>query len=108
MTHWIAKHNSYSTHEAEQIHLNRREAVKPSLAYALFGKDVYQRRVHQKEIFYRLPCRPLSKFLILYVLKCGFLDGVPGFTYAALQSIYEYMIVLKTKELALKAQGKTV
>jgi hypothetical protein len=32
----------------------------------------------------------------------GFLDGGPGFAYAVLQSFYEFMIVLKTKELAQK------
>jgi hypothetical protein len=50
-------------------------------------------------LFYRLPFRPLFKFLILYVGKRGFLDGRAGFTYAMLQSIYEYFIVLKTREL---------
>jgi hypothetical protein len=46
-----------------------------------------------------LPARPLIKFLLLYVLKRGFLVGRPGFTYALLQSIYEAMIVLKVQEL---------
>ena len=62
-------------------------------------RDFNLRRFHQKELFYRLPARPLIKFLLLYVLKCGFLDGRPGFTYALLQSIYEAMIVLKVQEL---------
>jgi hypothetical protein len=33
------------------------------------------------------------------VLKRGFLDGRPGFTYAVLQAMYEAMIVLKVQEL---------
>jgi hypothetical protein len=37
------------------------------------------------------------------VLKLGFLDGRAGFTYAVLQSIYEYMIVLKTAEITADA-----
>ena len=52
-----------------------------------------------RDSFYRLPARPLAKFLILYIVKRGFLDGRAGLRYAILQSIYEYMIVLKTKEL---------
>jgi hypothetical protein len=40
----------------------------------------------------------------LYVLKPGFLDGLPGFTYALLQSIYEAMIVLKVQELGQTQQ----
>jgi hypothetical protein len=47
-----------------------------------------------------LPARPIFKFLLLYLGKRGFLDGCAGFNYAMLQSFYEYMIVLKTKELA--------
>jgi hypothetical protein len=48
-----------------------------------------------------MPARPLFKFALLYFAKKGFLDGRPGFTYAVLQAIYEYMIVLKTRELLL-------
>jgi hypothetical protein len=70
-----------------------------SFAKAFTSKDFNERRFHQKELFYRLPFRPLFKFLILYVGKRGFLDGRAGFTYAMLQSIYEYFIVLKTREL---------
>jgi hypothetical protein len=49
-----------------------------------------------------MPARPFLKFLLLYVGKRGFLDGTEGFHYAVLQSLYEYMIVLKTKELIRK------
>jgi glycosyltransferase involved in cell wall biosynthesis len=102
MTHWLSRHNSYSSLEAQQI-VNNRAANQPfNLSQALFGRDRNQRRFHQKELFYRMPARPLLKFLLLYVGKRGFLDGSAGFRYATLQSFYEYMIVLKTKELAGK------
>jgi hypothetical protein len=71
---------------------------------AFTAKDFHQRRYHQKELFYRLPFRPLVKFLLLYVAKRGFLDGRAGFTYAMLQSIYEYFIVLKVRELEASGQ----
>jgi hypothetical protein len=99
MTHWLARHNSYSSLEAEQILKNRGTNQSFSIFQALFAKDVNARRFHQKEFFYRAPARPLLKFLLLYVGKRGFLDGSAGFRYAVLQSIYEYMIVLKSKEL---------
>jgi glycosyltransferase involved in cell wall biosynthesis len=99
MTHWLARHNSYSSLEAEQILKNRGTDQSFSIFQALFAKDVNARRFHQKEFFYRTPARPLLKFLLLYVGKRGFLDGSAGFRYAVLQSIYEYMIVLKSKEL---------
>ena len=100
MSHWLARHNSYSSLEAQQILLNRASGESFSPAAALFERDFHRRRYHQKEVFYRLPARPLLKFLLLYLGKRGFLDGRAGFTYAALQAIYEYMIVLKTRELS--------
>jgi glycosyltransferase involved in cell wall biosynthesis len=102
VTHWLNRHNSYSSFEAQQIDQNRVAYQKFSLKAAFFAKDCNQRRFHQKELFYRIPARPLSKFLLLYVGKRGFLDGTAGFNYAALQSFYEYMIVLKTKEISRK------
>jgi len=100
MSHWLARHNSYSSLEARQILDNRAEGGSFRLASALFERDFHRRRYHQKEVFYRLPARPVLKFLLLYLAKGGFLDGRAGLTYAALQAIYEYMIVLKTRELS--------
>jgi hypothetical protein len=105
MTHWLSKHNSYSSLEAQQIVQNRKTNQRFSLRQALLAEDPNQRRFHQKELFYRMPARPFTKFLLLYVGKCGFLDGSGGFTYALLQSFYEYMIVLKTKELTRRLAG---
>jgi hypothetical protein len=100
MTHWLNRHNSYSSLEAQQIVKNRAANREFSLKQAFFGKNFNERRFHQKELFYRMPARPLFKFLLLYLGKRGFLDGSAGFHYAMLQSLYEYMIVLKTKELS--------
>jgi glycosyltransferase involved in cell wall biosynthesis len=100
--HWIDRHNSYSHLEAKQI-INDRKLLKSfSLKKVFFEKNFNERRIHQKELFYRLPCRPFLKFIILYFCKRGFLDGLAGFHYAMLQSIYEYFIVLKTRELEKK------
>jgi glycosyltransferase involved in cell wall biosynthesis len=97
--HWLDKHNTYSTMEARCVLESRRGTATFSLRDALFARDFNERRRHQKELFYRLPLRPLLKFLYVYVWRRGFLDGAAGFTYARLQSIYEYLIVLKTREL---------
>jgi len=103
MRHWIDKHNLYSSMEAALALKSRSGETRFSVADALFHPDFNQRRYHQKELFYRMPARPLAKFLIIYFLRLGLLDGRAGLTYALLQSIYEYMIVLKTRELAHSA-----
>jgi glycosyltransferase involved in cell wall biosynthesis len=95
---WIEKHNLYSTMEAELI-VRSQDLQNPSLRTALRDPDFHTRRRHQKAIFYRLPGRPLLKWLYMMFARGAILDGAAGLTYATLQAFYEYMIVLKTKEL---------
>jgi glycosyltransferase involved in cell wall biosynthesis len=101
IAHWVAKHNQYSTMEAELIH--RQQGLQnPSLATALTSRDFHERRLHQKAIFYTLPGRPLIKWLYMMFIRRAILDGSAGLTYSTLQSFYEYLIVLKTKDLERK------
>jgi len=98
IAHWVAKHNTYSTMEAELI--VRQEGLQnPRVGAALRHADFHTRRLHQKALFYRMPGRPLIKWLYMMFVRGAVLDGAAGVTYATLQSFYEYMIVLKTKEL---------
>lgn len=98
IAHWITKHNIYSTMEAELI-FRQQGLNNPSLRAAFGDPDFHTRRLHQKAIFYRLPGRPLIKWCYMMFVRGAVLDGAAGIAYATLQSIYEYMIVLKTKEL---------
>ena len=101
-THWLNKHNLYSTMEAQRWIDEHRGGDKFSLKKALFSKDFSEKRYHQKGLFYKLPGRPVIKWLYMVIFKLAFLDGRAGLTYATLQSIYEYFIVLKTRELLKK------
>ena len=97
LDHWISKHNTYSHMEAEVIASG--DLIKPNWRIAILGNDFSERRVHQKAIFYGLPARPFIKFIYMLIARRAFLDGWPGIRYAVLQAIYEYFIVLKTKEI---------
>jgi len=99
MKHWLDKHNTYSTMEAERWVEEQREAVPFSWKKALGSKDFAERRYHQKGLFYRMPLRPVTKWLYMMLARRAFLDGMPGVTVATLQAIYEYFIVLKQREL---------
>lgn len=100
---WFDKHNKYSWQEAmETIKSLRESRVQWK---ALFSRDPAARRRTLKELSFRSPCRPLLRFFYMYFLKMGFLDGMAGFHYSVMLSIYEYMIVLKTKELRRRDQG---
>lgn len=101
IAHWIAKHNTYSTMEAELI-VRGQGLLQPSWSTALRDPDFHTRRLHQKALFYKLPARPLLKWLYMVVVRRSFLDGWAGITYATLQAVYEYFIVLKVNELKRK------
>ena len=98
IAHWVAKHNLYSTMEAELIY-HQQGLQNPSLRTALRDPDFHTRRLHQKALFYRLPGRPLIKWIYMMFVRGAILDGAAGVSYATLQSFYEHLIVLKTKEL---------
>jgi glycosyltransferase involved in cell wall biosynthesis len=94
---WFAKHNRYSTVEAERG-LALRRTKRPG-SRALLSRDATKRRRALKDLSIWLPLRPILRFLYLYVLRRGFLDGRPGLAYCQLMALYERMVVLKTVEL---------
>ena len=105
LAHWVAKHNAYSTKEAELLASG--DAVRAaSLRQAFFAKDFHERRVAQKAIFYKLPGRPLIKWLYMMFARGAILDGHAGITYATLQAFYEYLIQTKCKEILRLRAGE--
>ncbi|MES1220806.1 MAG: glycosyltransferase family 2 protein [Bacteroidota bacterium] len=96
---WLEKHNSYSSMEAKRWIEEHGGEIKFSPNKALFSKDFNERRYHQKGLFYKMPGRPIIKWLYMIIKRRAFLDGKAGITYATLQAIYEYFIVLKTREI---------
>lgn len=103
---WVAKHNFYSTQEAEETIVHRREGVDPGWRVLLRARERGERRRALKALYYRMPLRPVVKFLVMYVGKRGFLDGRAGFLYSVLIGFYELLIVLKTEELAKTAPAR--
>lgn len=107
LTEWFDKHNKYSLLEAvEGQKLLAGDA--PEQLATILSLDSAQRRQAMKQWSFRLPFRPLLKFIYLYVVNRGFLDGRPGLIYCYLQSIYEYMIVIKMRELQQREKGLPV
>ncbi|MBK3745703.1 glycosyltransferase family 2 protein, partial [Paraburkholderia aspalathi] len=99
MEAWYDKHNRYSSVEAD-LSSWRRETVKIDWKKMLSPQADLRRR-GLKTLSYRLPFRPTLRFLYMYLLRGGFLDGKPGYFYCRLLSAYEFMIVIKIKEQRL-------
>ncbi|TKB65429.1 MAG: glycosyltransferase family 2 protein [Nitrospira sp.] len=91
ISEWIEKHNRYSQLEALE---GMKLIHQPSEAQpGIFSADRALRRRALKNLSFRLPWRPFLKFLYLYLWHC------------VLQSFYEYMIVVKMRELERREEG---
>lgn len=100
---WFAKHNRYSTQEA--IEALRVLQATPTVLPALVSANAVERRSALKALSYRLPCRPALRFLYMYLVRGGFLDGRAGLLYCHLLAAYERMIDVKVLELRRRAKA---
>jgi hypothetical protein len=99
---WVDKHNRYSWLEAEETLKSLGSGIRWR---DLVSTDPVRWRRALKELSCRLPCRPLMRFLYMYGFRLGFLDGGAGLTYCRLLAMYEYMIVVKMREIQRRARG---
>jgi glycosyltransferase involved in cell wall biosynthesis len=97
LSHYIHKHNEYSNWEA-CVWRDEQPANPDAIRATPFGTQAQRRRWLRKK-FFGLPGSPLIFFLYKYVLRCGFLDGIPGLIYCALQGIQFFHIKAKIYEL---------
>jgi glycosyltransferase involved in cell wall biosynthesis len=94
---WIDRHNRYSTLEAQES-LKEVEGQRFSWA-GVFAADSIRRRRALKYLSYRMPFRPFLRFVYMYFIRMGFLDGVQGWIYCSLLAMYESMIAMKKVEV---------
>ncbi|HWM24988.1 MAG TPA: glycosyltransferase family 2 protein [Chthoniobacterales bacterium] len=91
---FVEKHNRYSNWEAR---VSADRSLQGSAARIRSGP--VERRRKLKLLSQRLPCRPLLRFLYIYLWQKGFLDGRAGYYFARLHAVYEFLSVAKTYEL---------
>jgi glycosyltransferase involved in cell wall biosynthesis len=96
LSRYILKHNEYSNWEARV--LLRPEGDAEEVSANLFGTQA-QRRRWLKRNLYRLPGSPVLLFLYRYILRLGFLDGVPGLIYCTFQAVQMFHSKAKIYEL---------
>jgi glycosyltransferase involved in cell wall biosynthesis len=102
---WFHKHNFYSDREAFEAVAVRKLGIRK--AGKLFSSDPMVRRRTFKNLSFFLKVRALWRFLFHYMLRFGFLDGVAGFHYCAMISMYEYWIEMKIIEQEHQWREKT-
>jgi glycosyltransferase involved in cell wall biosynthesis len=93
---WWAKHNEYSSREAA-------DRLARSVSWGgIFARDSSRRNHALKPLLSRIPGWPLFRFLHMYILKGGFLEGREGLDYCASMAWYEFLICAKIRELSRK------
>ncbi len=106
MSRWIDKHNRYSTDEAKET-LRQLQSGSVNWQQLFFGQTEVERRHALKNLSLRLPLRPVIRWFYMYFILSGWRDGEAGFAWCALQGFYEYLIVLKVKELKRQQANTT-
>jgi glycosyltransferase involved in cell wall biosynthesis len=92
ISQYMAKHIRYADLEADEWlrHLYLGQESAP--VEQLFSRTLLIRQWVRRHVWPRLPCRPLWRFVYMYIVRLGFLDGVAGWHLAWMMSCYEYMI----------------
>jgi hypothetical protein len=89
---FIAKHIRYADLESDEWlswRLGRGGGAPPKF---LFRSMLFYRQWLRRQIWPRLPGRPLLRFVYMYFCRLGFMDGTAGWHMALLMACYEYMI----------------
>ena len=96
LEHFFAKHNRYSTLEAREI----LEHPQSWPGLATFRDDrVVRRRYLKSTVLPRMPLSWMMRFIWMYFIQLGFLDGKAGWKLSQFISTYEFLIKIKYQEL---------
>ncbi len=113
MDHWdrrglgyyIAKHNEYSTLEARAL-VNDLRSDSNRIKASLFGNALERRRWVKLRVYPWLPMPWVFRFIYMFFLRFGFLDGMHGFRFCLFIASYEMFVKLKLTEF--RRQDKSV
>lgn len=95
---YMAKHNVHSTNEARAI-VREMRGDDEGIEAKLSGDPLQRRRWIKRHVYPKLPAKWLFRFLFMYVLRLGFLDGLTGLRFCLFISAYELLVSLKIVEI---------
>lgn len=94
---FVERHNRYSDLEAAEIANPAANRKRGSFT----GSWAERRRALKDRVWFRVPMRPVARFLWLYFVKRGFLDGRRGLLFCYLIAMYDFLIDVKLMERKL-------
>ncbi|MBY0588069.1 glycosyltransferase family 2 protein [bacterium] len=103
LSHFIDRHNRYSTWDARMREVLQSGTDRIDSIPSKFSGSPVERKRWLKKWWVHLPFKPLLRFLYMYVVQCGFLDGKAGFYYSAFKAVQEFHISAKIYEQSLRS-----
>lgn len=104
LEHFFAKHNRYSTLEAQEIY----DRPEPWPGFIRFATDrITRRRFGKSRMLPYLPMPWVWRLIYMYFVRLGFMDGKAGWFLCNFISTYEFLVQLKYREL-VRTNGKPV
>jgi glycosyltransferase involved in cell wall biosynthesis len=94
LARFLDKHIKYAVMESDEWVKWKLGQSTMSRPGSLFRNVLRVRQWVRRQVWPRLPARPMWRFFYMYLIKMGFLDGTAGWHLARLMSCYEYMIGL--------------
>jgi glycosyltransferase involved in cell wall biosynthesis len=99
---WTTKHNVYSTREAIDLLIARWGLREIDTIADVRGGRTARKRWMKERVYARMPLfvRPFMYAGYRYILRLGFLDGLPGFVFCVLQAFwYRFLVDVKVMQL---------
>ena len=98
-TNYLKRLDEFSTLESRAYYRTIHRTDQSNLFRGSIFGSVTERRRFFKNIFIKLPFRPLIIFSYLYIGRLGFLDGRAGFDFCLWKALIEWSITLKMMEI---------
>jgi len=92
---WLERHDRYSSLDAQNV-VNFLESGQAS---ALGTERKLKLRLLAAKFWF---LRPIARFVQMYFLRLGFLEGITSLVFCSLYAMYEFMIVVKIIEIKRK------
>jgi glycosyltransferase involved in cell wall biosynthesis len=89
---WLERHDRYSSWDAQKVV----DFLETGQASAFGGNRKLKLRLLAAKFWF---LRPIARFVYMYFLRLGFLEGVTSLVFCLLYAMYEFMTVVKIIEL---------
>ncbi len=106
LEYFYAKHNRYSTLEAQQLYseITQRKTIS---APANITAETRRRRWLKRHALRWIPLPGLWRFIYMYIYRLGFLDGNTGYRFCRFIAHYDSMVAFKLRALLGNSSPQT-